>query len=89
MARALILDAGLPPALADELKARGRDAYTIPGGLTDADVAALDGVVVTTDAATFRLSPVAALVPPGARGRDVVHRHAHELATLRGRRSYR
>ncbi len=85
----LILDAGLPRDLAAELRARGREAHTIPAALPDDAVAELDGVVVTTDHATWRLCPRAALVPPGAAGRDVVHRHAHELATLRGRRRLR
>jgi predicted nuclease of predicted toxin-antitoxin system len=78
----LILDDMLPHALADELRARGREARTVAelglAGATDAEVAALDGVLVTTvaiDGATC------ALVRGNAR--EAVHRHAHAMAALR------
>lgn len=91
--RRLILDDGLPAEIAAELRARGRDAVTVAAlGLsdaTDAEVAELDGVLVTTDPATARLG--AALVPPGTAGRDAVHRHAHAIAAQRpgSSRAYR
>jgi predicted nuclease of predicted toxin-antitoxin system len=80
--RRLILDDMFPRALADELRARGREARTVAelglAGATDAEVAALDGVLVTTmplDGATVAL----------VRGnrREAVHRHAHTMAAQR------
>lgn len=80
--RELILDDMLPRALAMELRARGRATRTLAElgleGATDAELADLDGVVVTT-------VPVAgatvALV--GGNRRDAVHRHAHAMAAQR------
>jgi hypothetical protein len=80
--RGLILDDMLPRALADELRARGREARTVAElGLaagTDAEVAALGGVLVTT-------VPIAGATCALVRGnlREAVHRHAHAMATQR------
>jgi predicted nuclease of predicted toxin-antitoxin system len=80
--RELILDDMLPRALAGELRARGRPARTVAelglAGATDAEVAAREGVLVTTvpvDGATVAL----------VRGnrREAVHRHAHTMAVQR------
>ena len=78
--RRLILDGGLPSDLAAELRARGRPADSVAElGLehaTDAEVLALDGVLVTT----VELKGAAVV-----RGnvRDAVHRHAHVMAAQR------
>ena len=80
--RRLILDGGLPPDLAAELRARGRDAVTVSelglDGATDAEVLAQDGVLITT-------APIRGAVVVTGNVRDVVHRHAHEFATRRRR----
>lgn len=80
--RALILDDMLPRALAAELRARGRPARTAAElGLehaTDADLAALDGVIVTTVAI-----PGATVALVGGNRREAVHRHAHAMASQR------
>ena len=74
--RRLILDGGVPPGLAEELRARGRDAVTVAElgfeSATDAEVLALDGLLVTT----VELRGAAVV-----RGnvREAIHRHAHEL----------
>ncbi len=74
--RRLILDGGLPVELAEELRARGRDAVHVSeAGLehaTDAEVLAADGLLVSTVAL-----PAAAHVRGNVR--EAVHRHAHEL----------
>lgn len=78
--RELVLDDMLPRALAQELRARGREARTLAElGLehaSDAEVAALDGVLVTT----VELKGAAVV-----RGnvREAVHRHAHAMAAQR------
>jgi hypothetical protein len=80
--RELVLDDMFPRSLAEELRARGRPARTLAElGLeaaTDAEVAALDGVIVTT-------TPIRGATVALVRGnrRDAVHRHAHEMATQR------
>lgn len=89
--RPLVLDDMLPAALAGELRARGRAARGLePDGLTDAEAAeaARDGVLVTADPATAAARPAGIAVAlvtaaPGAPRRDVVHRHAHEMASQR------
>jgi hypothetical protein len=82
--RRLILDDGLPRALAAELRARGRGAdHVAELGLecaTDAEVLALDGVLVTTVRVHAPGATVA--VVRGGR-REAVHRHAHEMAAQR------
>lgn len=78
--RPLWIDEGLPAGLADELRARGREARAIAGPVADADLLAADAVLVTT-----LPLPGAAIVvgrTPQAR-RDAVHRHAHEMASQR------
>ena len=89
--RELILDEMLPAALAGELAARGRAARGLePRGQLDAAAlaAARDGVLVTADPATAQDRPAGSTValvtaPAGAARRDVVHRHAHEMAAQR------
>ena len=79
----LILDDMLPRELAAELRARGRDAVALSElgmqGATDAEVAALDGVLVTT-------VPQPGAVEVRGNVREAVHRHAHEMAGRRPRR---
>ncbi|MEA2168192.1 MAG: hypothetical protein QOF76_1492 [Solirubrobacteraceae bacterium] len=82
--RRLILDDGLPRALAAELRGRGRAATTLGElGLecaTDAEVLALDGVLVTT----VRIhAPGATVALVRGNRREAVHRHAHEMARQR------
>lgn len=88
--RELILDASLPPGLAAELRARGRPARTATemglGGASDRAVAAAcdagDLVLVTTvavEGATVAVVDAAA----GPARREIVHRHAHEIARQR------
>lgn len=83
MVRRLILDDMLPCELAAELRARGRDAVALGElgleGAADADVLALDGVLVTT-------VPLPGAVVVRGNVREAVHRHAHEMATRRPRR---
>src|SRR3954452_21393428 len=91
--RELILDDMLPRGLAAELAARGRPARTLADlGLAhaaDAEAAAaVDGVLVTADEATARDRPPGATFAlvtarAGAPRREVVHRHAHEMAAQR------
>ena len=78
--RELWIDAGLPAGLADELCARGRAARAVRGAVSDAELLAGDGVLVTT----LPLPGAAVVVArtPEAR-RDAVHRHAHEMAAQR------
>jgi len=72
----------LPRPLAAELRARGRAARTLAElgleGATDAELAALDGVLVTT-------VPIPGATVALVRGnrRDAVHRHAHAMAAQR------
>jgi hypothetical protein len=80
----LILDDGLPRGLAAELRARGRDAAHVAElGLEsapDADVLALDGVVVST----VRIhAPGATVALVRGNRREAVHRHAHAMAAQR------
>ena len=81
--RRLVLDDMLPRDLAAELRARGRDAVSLAElgmeGATDAEVAELDGVLVTT-------VPQPGAVEVRGNVRDAVHRYAHEMATRRPRR---
>ena len=82
MQRELILDDVFPPALADELNARGRPARHVSSG-SDAELLAGDGVLVTTTEL-----PGAAVIAArtDAARRDAVHRHAHAIAAQsRGR----
>ena len=90
--RLLVLDDMLPPALAAELAARGRPARTLADlglrGVRDSDSVAVVGVLVTADEATAVNRPAGATValvaaPAGAGRRDLVHRHAHEMAAQR------
>ena len=80
--RELILDDMFPRSLAGELRARGRPARTVGElGLhaaTDAELGALDGVLITT-------VPVPGATVALVRGnrREAVHRHAHEMASQR------
>jgi hypothetical protein len=80
--RELILDDMLPRALAQELRGRGRPARTVAElGLehaTDAELAGLDGVLVTTVAV-----PGATVALVRGNRREAVHRHAHEMASQR------
>jgi hypothetical protein len=68
----LILDDMLPRDLAGELRARGRDAASLAElgmeGASDAEVAALDGVLVTT-------VPLPGAVEVRGNVRDAVHRY--------------
>ena len=83
--RRLILDGGLPVALAAELRARGRDAAHVTeiglGAATDAEVLAADGVLVTT-------VPLPGAVEVRGNLREAVHRHAHEMGSSHARRRY-
>jgi len=90
--RLIVLDAGLPPALAAELRARGRAAATLAqlapelAGAADADVLAAvagrDGVLVTTH--DLGAPPCAVIAAAGlAARRDAVHRHAAAIAAQR------
>jgi hypothetical protein len=90
--RLLVLDDMLPRGLAAELTARGRPARTLAElglpGAPDSEAVAVVGVLVTADAATADNRPAGATVavvtaPAGAGRRDVVHRHAHEMAAQR------
>jgi hypothetical protein len=95
--RLIVLDEGLAPALASELRARGRPAVTLAelgvAGATDAEVLAAvvarGGVLVTThDLGAPPLAVIAAVGP--AQRRDAVHRHAAAIASQRsGTRTYR
>ena len=82
MVRRLVLDDMLPRALAGELRARGREARTVAelglAGATDAEVAGVDGVLVTSVAVE---GTSCALVRGNLR--EAVHRHAHEMAAQR------
>jgi len=98
--RLIVLDDGLPPALAGELARRGRPAATVAElGLAGASdlavleaVAARDGVLVALRAPGVRTpgAPVALLRPhEEAARRDAVHRHAAAIAAQRrGVRTY-
>ena len=79
--RELWIDEGLPPGLAEELRARGRGARAITGPVPDAELLAASAAVLVT---TLPL-PGAAIVSgrDAAARRDAVHRHAHEMATQR------
>jgi hypothetical protein len=81
--RRLVLDDMLPAELAQELRARGRDAVALRElgmqAATDAEVMALDGVLVTT-------VPLPGAVEVRGNVREAIHRHAHEMATRRPRR---
>lgn len=88
--RLIVLDAGLAPALAAELRARGRAATTVAElaleGATDAEllaaVRAREAVLVTTH--DLGAPPVAVITATGvAARRDAVHRHAAAIATQR------
>ena len=88
----LVLDDMLPRGLAGELAARGRPARTLAElgleGAPDSEAVAVVGVLVTADEATARTRPAGGTValvaaPAGSNRRDVVHRHAHEMAAQR------
>ncbi len=83
--RRLILDDMFPADLAEQLRARGRDAVSVGelglAGASDGALAAVDGVLVTTVAAGGTVALVRAV--GAAARRDVVHRHAHEMAAQR------
>lgn len=90
--RILVLDDMLPRGLAEELVARGRPARTLSElgleGAPDSTAVAVMGVLVTADEATAGNRPPGATVAvvsarPGAPRRDIVHRHAHEMAAQR------
>ncbi len=86
--RLLILDDMLPRALAAELRARGREAATLAElGLesaTDAEVSALDGVLVTAVRVHAQGATIAVVAGQGAAARrDAVHRWAHAMAGQR------
>ncbi len=86
--RVLILDDMLPRGLAAELRARGRAATTLAElGLesaTDAEVSALDGVLVTTVRVHAEGATIARVAGQGAAARrDAVHRWAHVMARQR------
>jgi hypothetical protein len=95
--RLIVVDEGLAPALATELRERGRAAATVAelglAGASDADVlaavAARGGVLVTTH--DLGASPLAVIAATGAaQRRDAVHRHAAAIASQRrGTRTYR
>jgi hypothetical protein len=99
-ARLIVLDDGLPPSLAAELRARGRPATTVaelglraaPDADVLAQVAERHGVlVVLREPASAQVAaPVAVVVARSDAGRrDVVHRHAGAIAAQRrGRRAY-
>lgn len=95
----IVLDDGLPPSLAAELRARGRPAATVAElGLeagSDADVLAAVGersaiLVALHDPVVKGQVPVAVVTArTDADRRDVVHRHAGAIAAQRrGRRRY-
>ena len=78
--RTLLIDEGLPPGLAEELRARGRAAREITGPVPDAELLASDAVLVTT----LPLPGAAIVVGRTAEARrDAVHRPAHEMAAQR------
>lgn len=89
--RLIVLDDGLPPALAEELRARGRAAATLAelglaGGAADAEVLAAvaerGGVLVTTH--DLGAPPCAVILAPDLPARrDAVHRHAAAIAAQR------
>ena len=92
--RELLLDDGFPTSLALELERRGRPARTVRDaaleGATDAELlaGARDAVVVTTEPGLAERRPPGATVAViAARGeaarRELVHRHAHAIATQR------
>jgi hypothetical protein len=90
--RLLVLDDMLPRGLADELAARGRPARTLADlglqGAPDTQALAVLGVLVTADERLADARPPGSTVAlvaarPGAPRRDVVHRHAHEMAAQR------
>jgi hypothetical protein len=92
--RLIVLDEGLPPSLAGELRARGRPASTVAelglAGAPDAEVLAAvaerDGVLVVLRPPGVRVPP-ASLALLAARDepsrRDAVHRHAAAIAAQR------
>lgn len=94
-ARLIVLDDGLAPSLAAELRARGRPATTVAElGLeaaSDADVlagvAARDAILVALHEPRARDAGAAVAVISSARTdserRDVVHRHAGAIAAQR------
>jgi hypothetical protein len=96
----IVLDDGLPEALAGELEARGRPATTVAAlGLAGADdltvleaVAKRGGVLVALHPPAGRgpAAPVAHVAVRGsAARRDAVHRHAAAIAAQRrGLRRY-
>ena len=79
--RALLIDEGLPAGLAEELRARGRDAREIAGPVPDAELLTAANAVLVT---TLPLPGAAIVVGRTAEARrDVVHRHAHAMAAQR------
>ena len=92
--RLIVLDDGLPGALAEELERRGRPARSVRAlglsGASDAEVldavAARGGVLVTPHALGVRVPPAPVAVVAHraeAARRDAVHRHAGAIAAQR------
>jgi hypothetical protein len=95
--RSLLIDDGLPAGLAAELRGRGRDARELWPDASDVEalrtVADSGAVLVTTFEALPEEPGATVAVVVGrdaAARRDVVHRHAHEMAAQRtgSRRRY-
>ena len=95
--RPLLIDDGLPAGLAAELRARGRDARELWPDASDVEalrtVADSGAVFVTVvDGLPDEPGATVALVAgrDAAGRRDLVHRHAHEMAAQRpgSRRRY-
>jgi hypothetical protein len=95
--RPLLIDDGLPAGLAAELRARGRDARELWADASDIEAlraVADSGAVLVTAVEGLPAEPgatVAVVVAHGAAARrDLVHRHAHDMAAQRpgSRRRY-
>jgi hypothetical protein len=95
--RPLLIDDGLPAGLAEELRARGRDARELWADASDLEAlrtVADSGAVLVTAVEALPDEPGATVAIVTGRGaaarRDVVHRHAHEMAAQRpgSRRRY-
>ena len=88
--RPLLIDDGLPAGLAEELRARGRDARRLWPDASDEEAlrtVAESGAVFVTAFEPPSAEPGATVAVVGGRGaaarRDAVHRHAHEMAAQR------
>ena len=95
--RPLLIDDGLPAGLAVELRARGRDARELWPDASDIEAlrtVADSGAVLVTTVEGLPEEPGATVAVVAGRDaaarRDLVHRHAHEMAAQRAgsRRRY-